>query len=207
MKLNQQGTRQSRPELGAKRRGMLAVMVRFHVRQLYYAGRYPSRSASGGFMRSGRVFSVVLFLLTFANARPAAADATAFIGLASNPSTRSARGFAIGASIVIVGFEFEYMNVTEDLDSSAPSLRVGMGNVFVQTPTRLQFYATTGAGIYRERLGTFQETSWAVNSGAGVKIPLAGPIRVRFDYRVINLRGAPLYRTSHRFYAGLNLAF
>ena len=36
---------------------------------------------------------------------------------------------------------------------------------------------------------------------------LTGPLRLRLDYRLFNLRGDPLYSTMHRFYGGLNLAF
>jgi hypothetical protein len=158
-------------------------------------------------MRYVRVLTLLTAVATIVAVRPAYADATAFIGLANNPASRSARGFAIGASIVIIGFEFEYMNVSEDVVDAAPSLRAGMGNVSVQTPTRFQLYGTIGAGVYRERLGTRQETSYGINSGGGVKIPLAGPLRARFDYRVFTLRGDPLYKTTQRFYAGVNLAF
>ena len=86
-----------------------------------------------------------------------------------------------------------------------------MGNVLVQTPiplAGLQFYATTGAGIYRERLGTtHRETNVAANTGGGVKISLLGPVKVRVDYRVFRLSGAPIHRTPQRVYVGLNLGF
>ena len=72
----------------------------------------------------------------------------------------------------------------------------------------LQFYATTGGGIYRERLGTtHQETNVAANTGGGVKISLLGPVKVRIDYRVFRLSGAPIHRTPQRVYVGLNLGF
>lgn len=159
-------------------------------------------------MRVSRVLWCATFLVAWLGApRPARADATAFLGVAGNPAARSARGFSVGVSVIIVGFEFEYMHASEDALASAPALTTGMGNVFVQTPTRFQLYATTGAGVFRERLGGTQETNVGFNSGAGAKVPLAGPIRVRFDYRVFALRGSPLYKTSQRFYAGVNLAF
>ena len=92
----------------------------------------------------------------------------------------------------------------------APSLRTGMANLIVQTPfaaAGLQFYGTIGTGLYRERLGTAQETSLGVNTGGGVKITLAGPLRARVDYRLITLRGSPLHSRVHRFYAGANVMF
>jgi hypothetical protein len=150
---------------------------------------------------------VVLMLLA---ASPALADATIFVGSAMTPANRAAKGFAIGVSLLVVGFEFEFSDAGADVEEAAPSLRTGMGNVFVQTPVPvagLQFYATTGAGLYRERLDDVQETHVGLNTGGGVKVSLLGPIRARLDYRVFNLRGEPLHSTVHRVYAGLNLAF
>ena len=82
------------------------------------------------------------------------------------------RGFAAGVSLLVVGFEFEYANSREDLTDATPSLRTTSGNVFVQTfgLPGFQLYATTGAGIYRERLGNDQETALLLNNGGGVKI-------------------------------------
>jgi hypothetical protein len=147
-------------------------------------------------------------------ATPAFADATLFIGSTTTPSNRVARGASIGVSLLVIGFEFEYADTSEDLDEAAPSLRTGMGNVLLQTPipiAGMQFYATTGAGGYREQLGEEavqqQETHIAFNTGGGVKVSLLGPVRVRLDYRLFKLRGEPLHSTVHRVYAGLNLAF
>jgi hypothetical protein len=36
---------------------------------------------------------------------------------------------------------------------------------------------------------------------------LVGPLKARFDYRVLKLRGSPLFSTLHRLYAGVNLGF
>jgi hypothetical protein len=158
-------------------------------------------------MRIRLVWSILALLTCLALPHSAFADATAFLGTTTTPSNRLARGFAGGVSLIIVGFEFEYANTVEDTEALAPSLTTGMGNVFVQTPTKVQIYVTTGGGFFRERLGTVQETNFGVNTGGGVKIPVLGPLRARFDYRVFNLRGTPLHKTAHRFYAGLNLAF
>lgn len=140
----------------------------------------------------------------------ARADATAFIGRNSAGDTRSVtRGLALGVSLLVVGFEFEYANSAEDLSTGRPSLRTTSGNVFAQTfgLPGFQLYATTGAGIYRERLGADQETAFLLNNGGGIKINLAGPIRARVDYRVFTLRGTPQHKNVQRIYAGLNLAF
>ena len=40
-----------------------------------------------------------------------------------------------------------------------------------------------------------------------MKLKLAGPLRLRLDYRVFLFHGEPLFTKSQRFYAGLNLGF
>jgi opacity protein-like surface antigen len=161
-------------------------------------------------MRLSR-FLPLLFLVLAASARPAFADATLFLGTTLTPSSHTTKGFALGAGLVIVGVEFEYANTAEDTLKALPSIRTGMGNVYAQTPIAIagmKFYATTGAGGYREKLGTtHQETNIAFNTGGGVKITLIGPLKARVDYRVFKLRGAPLYSVVHRIYAGVNLSF
>ncbi len=140
----------------------------------------------------------------------ASADLTAFVGSTPTPANRAVKGFAAGAGLLVVAFEFEYSDTGEDLVSSAPSLRTGMGNLLLQTPLAiggLQPYLTTGAGIYRESLGDRQETSVGLNAGGGVKVSIAGPLRLRLDYRVFTLRGDPLNARVHRIYAGANLRF
>ena len=149
--------------------------------------------------------SVLLLLCTSV---PAHADATLFIGSTTTPTRRVTRGFAFGASLIILGFEFEYANTAEEHTPAAPSLKTGMGNVYAQTPLgAIQFYGLLGGGFYRERLGTAQETSTASAVGGGAKLSLAGPWRLRLDYRLFNLRGKPRYSQVHRLYAGLNLMF
>jgi hypothetical protein len=137
------------------------------------------------------------------------ADATVFIGRNAAGDDRSVvRGFAIGVSLLVIGFEFEYGSASEDTTNNAPSLKTTSGNVLFQTfglPVNLYF--TSGAGVYRERLATDQETAFLINNGGGAKINLAGPLRARVDYRVFNLKGNPRHSTVQRLYAGLNLAF
>ena len=141
--------------------------------------------------------------------RPAKADATIFLGTTTSPTHRVVKGFAGGVSLLVVGFEFEYASTAEDDTLNAPSLKTTSGNVFAQTfgLPGFQLYVTTGAGVYRERLGPDQETNFVLNSGGGVKVTLAGPFRARVDYRVFSLRGNPQHSTVQRVYAGLNLAF
>jgi hypothetical protein len=156
-----------------------------------------------------RLVSIAIASLVAIAATPALAhaDFTTFLGVSTTPATRSAKGFAVGVGLVIIGFEFEYANVVEKATESAPSLRTGMINGLVQTPTKTQLYLTAGGGFFRERLGTASETSFGTNIGGGIKLSLAGPIRLRVDYRVFSLRGQPLYTNPQRVYGGLNIAF
>ena len=158
-------------------------------------------------MRLLRLVTALLLL----SASPALADVTGFVGLTTTPSSRPVSGFAIGAGLLIVGFEFEYAHTRAEDDEAAPSLHTYMGNVLLQTPfpiAGMQFYFTTGAGGYRESLEPVrQETNVGLNTGGGAKISLIGPIRARVDYRVFRLKGDALHDTVHRFYAGVNVAF
>ncbi len=149
-------------------------------------------------------------LLTLLIPGRAFADITGFIGVNTTPANRQTSGFAVGAGLLIVAFEFEYSGTAEDVSTGAPSLRVGMGSVLLQTPVALggiQPYFETGGGIYREALGGRSDTGFALGTGGGVKISLAGPLRLRVDYRIITLGGGALASPAHRIYAGLNLKF
>lgn len=160
-------------------------------------------------MRSFRYATIALLLLA-ATAAPARADITAFLGATTTPSNRLARGAAVGSGLLIVGFEFEYSSTASDNATGAPSLKIGSANGLLQTPVPIfgiQPYATAGAGIFRERLGSATETGFAPNVGGGAKIALAGPLRLRVDYRVFRLGSGARYSPSHRLYAGINLKF
>ena len=168
--------------------------------------RLPRRAREYGLPRPALLVSVLLLLAP----TPVLADATVFVGSTITPANRPAIGLALGASLLVVGFEFEFSSTGESLDDAAPSLRTGMANVLLQTPVPIagmQLYFTTGMGIYRERLDTRQETNVGFNTGGGAKISLLGPIRARLDYRLFSLRGDPLHSPVHRIYAGLNLQF
>ena len=120
------------------------------------------------------------------------------------------KGLAVGVGLVIVGFEFEYANTNEDALKASPRLHTFMFNGLLQTPfpiAGLQFYGTAGGGIFRETLNSESETNVGLNVGGGVKMTLAGPLRLRLDYRVSTLKGSVLYPRPQRFYAGINLKF
>ena len=153
---------------------------------------------------------IVLATAALGIAHPASADLTAFIGSTESPSRRTVRGAALGVSLAVVGFEFEYSDTTENAPTSAPALQSSMFNLLVQTPfavSRLQFYGTIGGGLYRERVGGGEDTGFGSNVGAGLKVTLVGPVRVRIDYRAFRLGRDSVARSPQRVYVGLNLAF
>lgn len=162
----------------------------------------------------------VLVLAAVAVAAPARADLTAFLGYSPTPFSRQARGVAVGFGLLVVGFEFEYSNIPQGVDggTAQPGIQFGMFNGLLQTPIAVggvQFYFTAGGGVYREKLSgglaELSETNFGTNVGGGAKIRLAGPLRLRLDYRMLTLRGDPVVERDedryHRFYAGINLAF
>jgi hypothetical protein len=151
-----------------------------------------------------------VFSLLLLGPSTASADITAFLGANSTPSARTVKGFGVGMGLVIVGFEFEYAHTNEDLPEAAPGLRTYMFNGLVQTPFPIggmQFYGTAGGGVFHETLSDRSDTNFGANIGGGIKVSLAGPLRLRFDYRVFTLQGSPLYSKPQRFYAGINLKF
>lgn len=159
-----------------------------------------------------KIASVLTLTIVFvaASAVPARADITAFLGLSPTPQRHAVKGFAAGLGLLIVGFEFEFSDLSEDTIDSLPGLKTYAGNVLVQTPIEVagtQFYATVGAQGYRETLGAAQETHVGTNVGGGAKIKLLGPIRVRLDYRIFKLQGSPMHSVYQRFYVGGNLKF
>ena len=160
-------------------------------------------------MRTFWIAATVIALLAIA-APPAHADATAFLGVNTTPSNRPVKGFAAGMGLIIVAFEFEYATTSDDVAAAAPSLKTFMGDALLQTPVPIfgfQPYVITGGGIYRETLGVHQETGLGTNVGGGVKMSLAGPLRLRVDYRVFKLGSGALNSPAHRIYAGLNVKF
>ena len=155
------------------------------------------------------VRTLVLMLVLAATSR-AYADATLFIGANTSPVNRTAKGVAIGAGLVILGFEFEYSDTTDDVKSFAPSLKTGTGNLLLQSPIAFagfQPYFEIGGGVYHEELGAISNTGFVGNTGGGVKISLIGPIRLRVDYRAFTLKNGALTTPAHRVYAGINLKF
>src|SRR5262252_6935222 len=161
-------------------------------------------------MRHPSLTTIVAAIVILLVPALAHADATLFIGPNTSPSNRTAKGFALGAGLLVVAFEFEYSDTTDDAQSRAPSLKTGVGNLLLQTPVAFagfQPYFEIGGGVYHEELNTISNTGFAGNTGGGVKISLVGPIRLRVDYRVFTLKNGALTSPAHRIYAGLNLKF
>lgn len=164
---------------------------------MYYYGRMTRMRTAG--------LALVLLAVT---AAPARADITAFLGANTTPANRQVRGAAVGFGLLVVAVEIEYAYTPDDLTAAAPSLKTGMGNAILQTPVSFmgfQPYFTVGAGVYQEELGAHSDTGIGFNTGGGVKVSLAGPIRLRVDYRIFKLGSGALNSPAHRFYAGLNL--
>ncbi len=170
------------------------------------------------------VAPVLALVLVAAAPTPARADITAFLGVGRRATTsgtaqpglsqptygRPVTGVAFGMGLLVLGFEVEGASHAEDATRQIPGLKTGMANVIVQTPTGgAQLYATTGAGLFHESLGTVTDTNFATNIGGGLKLSLAGPLRLRVDYRLIHLHGQTTGTPTNiqRFYAGLNLKF
>jgi len=157
--------------------------------------------------------SVFCLLFVVGAPAPARADLTGFIGVNPTPVNRAVKGFAIGAGMLIAGFEAEYADTSEDIVLAGPRLRTFMFNGLLQTPVPIagfQFYGTIGGGVYRESFSTvpeISETNFGSNIGGGAKINLIGPLRLRVDYRVFNLHGSPRHTPVQRWYAGVNLKF
>ncbi len=142
---------------------------------------------------------------------PARADLTVFAGLQSTPEIRPSTGISLGFGLLVVGWEVEIARAVQQQDDGVPSLSTGTGSVYVQNPipiSGVQFYAIAGAGLYRERLDlAYQQTDVHIALGGGAKIELAGPLKLRLDYRVFKLRDAVAGGNPQRIYAGLALAF
>ena len=165
----------------------------------------------GGWTGTGRVVTVALLaILPGAAADRAFADMTVFAGGIPTPP-RTTLGAALGLSLQPVGVEFEYGSTPADRVAGKPALRTGLFNLLVGTPLRsdrrFQVYGSVGAGVYREGLAEHTRSDLAASGGGGIYLRLAGPFRLRLDYRLLALRGSALQRRLRRAYAGFNVAF
>ena len=154
--------------------------------------------------------AALLAVLLGAGADPAFADLTVFIGSTTTLS-RTTRGAALGLSLESVGAELELARTPAARVAGRPGLTTGLFNLVLGTPFRsdgrFQVYGAVGAGVYREDTAERGRADLALAGGGGVYIRLAGPLRIRLDYRMIALRRNTLPSRPHRAYAGLNVAF
>ena len=156
-----------------------------------------------------RTLIVLVLAITglLASASPASADVTFFLGFSPTPESRPVRGFAGGLNFLLFGFEIDYANTSADEAVDAPNLKTGMINGLIMTPTKTSLYLTVGGGVYKETSIASSVTSFGTNIGGGAKISLIGPVQIRIDYRIFNLRGNARFAHPQRFYTGLNLHF
>ena len=158
--------------------------------------------------RDGR--NALLVLLAFA-AAPARADATAFIGANTTPSNRPVKGFAVGMGLLIVAFEFEYADDERGCGGAGAGAEDRHGErAAADAGCRSSGFSRISrpaAGSIARRSARTRRPGCGTNVGGGVKVSLAGPLRLRVDYRVFKLGSGALNSPAHRFYAGLNLKF
>ena len=153
------------------------------------------------------LFALGLLALT---PTPALADLTAFIGANATPTNRPVRGFAGRRELSHPGVRVR----VREHDRRSRYRRPVPSNRDGQSP---RADALSGFGIAVLRHGWRRTLSRAPRRSpgdprgrehrGGVKISLAGPLRLRVDYRFFTLRGKPLHPRSQRVYAGLNLMF
>ncbi len=158
---------------------------------------------------TGRAVSVALLaILPGTAADRAFADMTVFAG-GTTTASRTTFGATLGLSLQPVGLEFEYADASSDRRAGSRALRTGLFNLMLSFPSggRIRVYGTAGAGVYRESLAERARTGVAAGGGGGIYLRLAGPFRIRLDYRLLALRGAGLHRRPRRVYAGLDMAF
>ena len=152
-------------------------------------------------MRFTRGALIGLALVVFAT--PAHADALVFTGaLASGSGARLITGASIGffypALGSIGGWEVEYARTRGGTQS--PGIYTLGASLLVQSLPNadgLQFYGALGGGSYtRDEAGSL----FQANVGGGLKVRLAGPLRLRFDYRLYILQrsDAGEFFTEHR---------
>ena len=101
------------------------------------------------------------------------------------------------------------MNMEEMLaqaQKAAETIQKQMGDAQAKLD-EIEVEGTAGGGLYHEEGRGLTESNAGTNAGGGVKIAIAGPIRVRVDYRVFKLRGSPEHATLQRVYAGVNIGF
>ena len=161
--------------------------------------------------RVGAVLIVLAACLTAAD--PARADATFLIGLHTPSAPSTTFGAAIGHGAGLFGWEIELASSGKQTATHA-SVGSFCGNLVIQPPVRVgpaDLYFIAGFGLYGEVGGNALSTgpSTVADVGAGVKIPIAGAVKLRVDYRAFLGQASENDRAIHsqRVAAGLSLVF
>jgi hypothetical protein len=163
---------------------------------------------------NGAAWLVVFVLMNPLSAR---ADATVLWGLMSVDALRPSFGFSFGHRPSAVGFEIEYLSTLGQTTPGDYSAGGAFASLIVQAVTisNVQIFAVGGVGIWAEgfagkRTGVLN----AGNVGGGVLVALAGPLRLRLDYRLFLLGKveeeggiAPSRKHPQRIAAGLYFDF
>src|SRR5262249_49137925 len=123
-----------------------------------------------------------------AGAMPAAADATAYLGVMTAGGPRLAVGFAYPHSPWMVGYEPGLMTAVGPATSKQSSVGAFSASVIVQPRSTIhgfQLYGPAGFGLYGEVYdhGGSGEVL-ATNIGGGARVGLAGPLKLRLDSRL-----------------------
>jgi hypothetical protein len=155
-----------------------------------------------------------LILMSPVSAR---ADGTVLVGLMTLDGPRPSIGVAFGYCPSVAGFEIEYLGTLGGESADHSSAGGIVGNLIVQPMTigNLQFFAVGGFGLWGETFADGRGTGAlsAKDIGGGVKIGIAGRLRLRLDYRLLLLgdpegaSGVPSTTRPQRFSAGLHLVF
>jgi opacity protein-like surface antigen len=178
-----------------------------------------ARRQYGGTKLRHAIFSVIVLTLSTAPAVAqgweAPVNVTAFAGAAMTPDPQVATGIAVGLKPrpIPVTLEFEYSRSGSDPAAGVPAIGTFSANILLQFPvqaSRHQWYGTFGVGVYGLSLdGEVSEPEGVWNVGGGAKIAIAGPLKLRVDYRAFRL--APIageyHSHVHRLYMGILAGF
>lgn len=128
------------------------------------------------------------------------------MGFGAHPSS----GFAVALKPHPgpVSLEFEYLRGRPHPVATGSGIATFAGNILVQPlhqRSRFQFYGTFGVGVYSLVRDYQGSTDSARNVGGGAKVTLAGPLKLRMDYRAFFLAGGE--SNQHRFYVGIVAGF
>jgi hypothetical protein len=142
-------------------------------------------------------------------AQPAAAgDVTAFVAFPS-PTDTWGRGY--GAAISSTWFKvlnFEGEGARLPGDSADASMTSFMGSALIAPPVGFVTpYGGLAIGLFRQTLGTLNDTGVVRALVLGVKVKVGPVLVVKGEYRRLELSGDPLLEMTHRVSAGAGIAF